>query len=72
MPPKVREVIRRLEQEGWVLKTTRGSHRNYVHPTRPGKVTVPGKLSADVPPGTWASIQRQAGWRDGEEQSEES
>ena len=63
MPQKVREVIRRLEQEGWVLKTTRGSHRNYVHP---------GKLNADVPPGTWASIQRQAGWRDDEEQAEEN
>lgn len=63
MSPKVREVIERLEREGWLLARTKGSHRQYTHPTKPGKVTVPGKLSSDVPPGTSISIQRQAGWR---------
>lgn len=63
MAPKVREVIERLEQEGWVRVRTKGSHRQYRHPTKSGKVTVPGKSGSDLPPGTWISIQRQAGWR---------
>ncbi len=62
MPPKVREVIKRLEDEGWTLVRTAGSHRQFKHPRKPGKVTIPGKLATDIPPGTWASIQRQAGW----------
>jgi predicted RNA binding protein YcfA (HicA-like mRNA interferase family) len=61
--PKVREAIRRLEQEGWVLVRTRGSHRQYKHPQRPGRVTVPGNLDDDLPAGTWNSIQKQAGWK---------
>jgi predicted RNA binding protein YcfA (HicA-like mRNA interferase family) len=63
VPPKVREVVRRLEHDGWTLAATRGSHRQYTHPTKPGRVTVPGHPSDDLGPGTWASIQRQAGWR---------
>jgi predicted RNA binding protein YcfA (HicA-like mRNA interferase family) len=64
MPPKVREVIRRLREDGWVeQKTGGGDHRQFEHPTKPGKVTVPGKPSEDVRPGTWHSIQKQAGWR---------
>jgi predicted RNA binding protein YcfA (HicA-like mRNA interferase family) len=61
--PKVRDVIRRLEREGWRIRSQRGSHRQYVHPEKPGKVTVSGHPSIDVPPDTWASIQRQAGWK---------
>lgn len=64
MPPKVRDIIKRLEDEGWTLKRTRGDHRQYTHPDKPGKVTIPGPLNKEPPPGTWASIQRQAGWRD--------
>lgn len=63
MPPKVREVIRRLERDGWRLARTRGDHRQYEHATKPGIVTVSGKPSVEVPVGTWLSIQRQAGWR---------
>ncbi len=57
---KVREVIKRLEADGWELVRTRGSHRQYKHPTKPGLVTVAGKPSADMAPGTLANIFRQA------------
>ena len=60
---KVREAIRRLEADGWYYVGTEGGHRQYKHFVRLGKVTVPGKLSATLPVGTWLSIQRQAGWR---------
>ena len=62
--PKVREAIRIVTADGWHLKNTRGSHRHFVHPHKPGKVTIPGKLSGSVPPGTWKSILRQAGLDD--------
>lgn len=57
---KVREVIQKLEKDGWYLKRTKGSHRQYKHPTKSGTVTVSGKLSVDVPIGTLKSIWRQA------------
>jgi len=50
-----------LEDDGWHLVRMRGSHRQFKHPTRPGKVTVAGKLSVEVPPGTLNSILKQAG-----------
>jgi len=61
MPRKVGEVIKMLEADGWVLNRTRGSHRVYVHPDKPGIVVVPGKLSKDLPLGTERSILKQAG-----------
>jgi predicted RNA binding protein YcfA (HicA-like mRNA interferase family) len=60
---KFRELIRLLEDDGWRLMTQRGSHQQYAHPTKPGKVTVAGKPGADVPKGTEANILRQAGLR---------
>ena len=45
------------------LVTTRGSHRQFRHPEKPGKVTIPGKPSEDVGPKLWASIMNQAGLR---------
>lgn len=50
-----------LEADGWEWSRTRGSHRVYVHPTKPGIVVVPGKLSKDLPLGTERSILKQAG-----------
>jgi predicted RNA binding protein YcfA (HicA-like mRNA interferase family) len=61
---KVKEIIEVIEQDGWYLVTTKGSHRQYKHPTKPGRVTVPGKLSADLAPGTQNSILKQAGLKD--------
>jgi predicted RNA binding protein YcfA (HicA-like mRNA interferase family) len=58
---KVREVIRLIQADGWFLVTTKGSHRHFKHPVKRGMVTVAGKLSVDVPPGTLNSIFRQAG-----------
>jgi predicted RNA binding protein YcfA (HicA-like mRNA interferase family) len=58
---KVGEVIKLLEREGWELSRTRGSHRQYKHPERPGKVTIAGKPSDTLHPKTLASIMRQAG-----------
>jgi predicted RNA binding protein YcfA (HicA-like mRNA interferase family) len=61
LPTKVRDAIRRLEADGWQLVATRGSHRQYKHPTKAGRVTIPGKPSDDLAPGTLASILKQAG-----------
>lgn len=58
---KIAEVIRLLEQDGWSLVRTRGSHRQYRHPSKPGLVTVAGKPSADLPRGTLNSILKQSG-----------
>jgi predicted RNA binding protein YcfA (HicA-like mRNA interferase family) len=56
----VREIIRILRDGGCEQVAQRGSHRQFKHPTKPGKVTVPGKMSDEVPPGTLKSIIRQA------------
>ena len=61
---KVREVLRRLNDDGWVQVKSRGGHRQFKHPTRKGRVTVSGKPSHTVPSGTLASIRKQAGWTD--------
>ena len=53
---KVGEVIHRLERDGWILVATRGSHRQYKHPIRPGRVTIAGRPSEDLAPGTLNSV----------------
>lgn len=58
---QVRELIARIEADGWVLARTKGSHRQYRHSTKPGTVTIAGKPSTDVPPGTLNSVLKQAG-----------
>ena len=50
-----------LEQDGWYLVRTKGSHRQYKHPTKAGLVTLPGKAGDDLAPGTLNSIFKQAG-----------
>jgi predicted RNA binding protein YcfA (HicA-like mRNA interferase family) len=57
---KVRDLIAALEDDGWRLVRTKGSHRQFRHPTKPGTVTVAGKMSIDVPVGTLGSIWKQA------------
>ena len=59
--PKVRDAIRVVEADGWRLVRTRGSHRHFRHPHKRGIVTIAGKASKDLAPGTWASIRKQAG-----------
>ena len=60
MPPKVRDIIRLIEQDGWFLVATRGSHRQYKHPVKPGRVTIAGHPGHDLAPGTLNSILKQA------------
>lgn len=57
---KVGEVLRLLERDGWFLIAQRGSHRQFKHATKLGRVTVPGKPSDDLAPGTQNSILKQA------------
>lgn len=58
---KVKELLKMLEADGWFLSRTRGSHRQFKHPEKPGTVTIAGKLSADVPKGTLSAILKQSG-----------
>jgi predicted RNA binding protein YcfA (HicA-like mRNA interferase family) len=58
---KVREVVKRIEKDGWYWVRTRGSHHQYKHPTKQGLVTVPGKPNDDVAVGTANNILKQAG-----------
>ena len=58
---KVREVIKLIEQDGWVQVRQRSSHRQFKHPTKPGLVTVAGHPNEDLAPKTLSSILRQAG-----------
>jgi predicted RNA binding protein YcfA (HicA-like mRNA interferase family) len=63
MPPKVREILRRLHDDGWRQVRQTGSHRIFRHPLKRGTVTVPGHPNDEPAAGTWLSIQRQAEWR---------
>ncbi|HEY7146550.1 MAG TPA: type II toxin-antitoxin system HicA family toxin [Streptosporangiaceae bacterium] len=63
VPMKISEIIVLLERDGWRLKRVSGSHRHFMHPVKPGLVTVAGKPSATLKPKTEASILRQAGLR---------
>jgi predicted RNA binding protein YcfA (HicA-like mRNA interferase family) len=61
---KIRDIIRMLERDGWLLVATRGSHRQYRHPTKPGRVTVAGKPSDELARGTLNSVLKQAGLKE--------
>lgn len=58
---KVRDIIGLVQMDGWREKRTRGSHRQFKHPTKPGKVTIAGKPGDDIPEETLGSILKQAG-----------
>jgi predicted RNA binding protein YcfA (HicA-like mRNA interferase family) len=60
MPKKVREVIRMIEDDGWHIVATKGSHRQYKHPAKPGRVTIAGNPGHDMAPGTYNSVLKQA------------
>ncbi len=57
---KVRQIIKLLEDDGWYIVVTEGSHRQYKHPAKPGRVTVAGHPNDDVAPGTLHNILKQA------------
>ncbi len=57
---KIRDVIKLIEEDGWYLVTTKGSHRQYKHLTKPGRVTIAGHPGDDLAPGTLSSILKQA------------
>ena len=58
---KAREVIKELKADGWKKIRAKGSHYQFKHPVKPGKVTVPFHGSSDLTPGTLKSIKKQAG-----------
>jgi predicted RNA binding protein YcfA (HicA-like mRNA interferase family) len=61
IPMKIREIIRILEDDGWILIRTKGSHRQYRHTLKKGIVTIAGHRNDDLAQGTLNSIFRQAG-----------
>ncbi|MDZ4684757.1 MAG: type II toxin-antitoxin system HicA family toxin [Planctomycetaceae bacterium] len=58
---KVKDLVARIEADGWSQVRQKGSHRQFHHPSKPGTVTISGKPSVDVPPGTLNSVLKQAG-----------
>jgi predicted RNA binding protein YcfA (HicA-like mRNA interferase family) len=58
---KVRDVLKRLHEDGWVIVRTRGDHRQFKHATKSGLVTVAGHPSDEMPPKTLKSVWKQAG-----------
>jgi predicted RNA binding protein YcfA (HicA-like mRNA interferase family) len=58
---KVRDAIKLVVKDGWVLVNFGGSHRQYKHPGKKGRVTIAGHPSMDLDPKTQNSILRQAG-----------
>jgi predicted RNA binding protein YcfA (HicA-like mRNA interferase family) len=61
---KVKEIIKLIEKDGWFQVAMRGSHRQFKHPTKPGRVTIAGKPSDDLQAGTQNSILKQAQLKD--------
>lgn len=57
---KIKDIIKLIEDDGWYLVATRGSHRQYKHADKSGRVTIAGKLSDDIAPGTLNSIMKQS------------
>lgn len=64
---KVREAIKLLERDGWFQVNQKGSHRQFKHQAKKGRVTVAGKPGHELPKGTLASILRQAQLEDANE-----
>jgi len=60
---KIRQIIKLIEADGWYLVVTKGSHRQYKHPVKKGRVTIAGKPGDEIAIGTLNSILKQAGLR---------
>ncbi len=61
---KVREAIKLIESDGWYLVSTKGSHRQFKHAVKKGRVTIAGNLGDDLAKGTLNSILKQAGLKE--------
>jgi predicted RNA binding protein YcfA (HicA-like mRNA interferase family) len=61
---KVRDIIKLVEADGWYLVVFRGSHRQYKHSDKPGRVTIAGNQNHDLAPGTLNNILKQAGLKE--------
>lgn len=61
---KISDILTILRTDGWILVATRGSHRQFKHAVKNGRVTVAGKSSDDLAPGTLNSILKQAGLKE--------
>ena len=57
---KIRDIIRLIEDDGWFLVAMKGSHRQFKHSTKPGRVTIAGHPADDLAPGTLNSVFKQA------------
>ncbi len=57
---KIREIIKLIEEDGWYLVATKGSHRQYKHPQKAGRVTIAGHPNDNLAPGTLNSVLKQA------------
>ena len=57
---KIRDVIKLIESDGWFLVATKGSHRQYKHVSKLGRVTIAGKPGDDIAPGTLNSVLKQS------------
>ena len=62
---KVRDIMKMIEADGWYLVATRGSHRQYKHAVKAGRVTIAGHPNDDIGPGTLNSVLKQAGLKEG-------
>ncbi|MBN7810292.1 type II toxin-antitoxin system HicA family toxin [Algoriphagus sp. H41] len=60
---KVKDVLRLLSEDGWYLREQRGSHRQFKHPVKKGRVTLNGKPSDTLSQELLNSIWKQAGWK---------
>jgi predicted RNA binding protein YcfA (HicA-like mRNA interferase family) len=58
---KVREIVKIIKKDGWILSRTKGSHRQFKHPDKSGTVTIAGHPNDDLHPKTASSILKQAG-----------
>lgn len=58
---KVKDVIKKIAKDGWFIVRTKGSHRQFKHKTKKGLVTIAGRPSAELAPGTLNSVLTQAG-----------
>ena len=58
---KVKDVVKMIEEDGWFVVRTKGSHRQFKHQTKKGLVTIAGKRGDELAPGTLNSVLKQAG-----------